>query len=110
MKKLSPKAVAKKIAKMQKGIRDGSIKIESEKSKEITDIENNYPAYLEDFFLRVLKMRYWDCFITDKSSLHDFPEKDKVYIKRIKESYGVNINSKDKLYIHELIFKIFPRQ
>ena len=109
MKKLSKKEIDDKISEMQKGIKDGSIKIELAEASEIEQIEKRHPAYLEHFFKNVLKMNYWDCMITDRSSLRDFPESPKVYLKRIKKNYGIDIDPKNGLYIHQLIFEVFPR-
>ena len=52
-----------------------------------------YDDIAADFFRRILNMDYRNVFITDKSSLWDFPIEDPVeeLVERIREAYSVDI-------------------
>jgi hypothetical protein len=106
-KKQSKKEIQAKITEMREGIKNGTIKIEPAPSEKIDDLQEKYPDYFIEFFDTVVKMNYYNVFITDMSSLHDFSDKPKTYERRIKKAYKVDVDPDGDLLIYKLIRQIF---
>lgn len=101
-KKLNKKQQDETLSKIQDAAKNG--RIEMAPQGKIGKIPVDY---LTDFFLKILEMSYWDCFISDESSLHDFSEDAKVYTDKIKKIYGVDVDPKQgKLYIFDIVNQI----
>lgn len=66
-------------------------------------------SVMEDFFKHVLHMNFYDCFISDMSSLHDFPENSEVYVARINKKYGKDFRKDKRLIIYNVVRKIFRK-
>jgi len=92
------------MSKLKKAVKNGKIKFAQQ------DETNSIPVdYLIDFFEKIIKIRYWDCFISDESSINDFPEDAEVYADRIKKIYNVDIVPKDRNMICDIVKKIKKR-
>ena len=98
-----PPAQQKKLrAKIKKAIASG--KWDLAPTNSINKVDD---AVLEEFFKNVLKMDYYDCLVTDMSSLHDFPENYEIYVARIKRKYKKDFSKDKNLRIFEVVRKIF---
>jgi len=71
-----------------------------------SEIEKIPVDFLTDFFQKVIGIGYWDCYITDESSLYDFPEEPSDYKDRIKKEYGGKIKYDKKLKIVDIVKNI----
>ncbi|WBX70348.1 hypothetical protein [Tenacibaculum retecalamus] len=65
-------------------------------------IEKNEHIAIE-FFDKIIKINFYDCFISDLSSLHDFDLADEETLKKIESEFG--IIPKDKDYFLSDIFE-----
>ncbi len=54
-----------------------------------TDRIEKYEDIAVDFFSKIIEMNYYDCFISDESSLHDFCLDDEKTIEKIRKEYGI---------------------
>jgi predicted RNase H-like HicB family nuclease len=79
----------------------------------------DYEELAVDFFDKILKLNYYDCFVSDQSSLVDFEsldgdDKRKEFkirtIKRIKEIYGANITDTYDKYLVDVFNKIKSKE
>ena len=60
-----------------------------------TDRIEQFEAIAVDFFDKIIEINYYDCFVSDLSSLHDFGLGDEAIIKKIKSEYGIEPKDKD---------------
>jgi hypothetical protein len=100
-KKVSKKVSEEKVAAIREAAKNGRIEMAAQAKIDAIPVD-----YLTDFFTNILKMSYWECFISDESSLYDFPEEAEVYAKRIKKTYGIDADLNSKLYIHDIVLQI----
>lgn len=61
-----------------------------------------------DFFEKILGVNYYDCLITDLSSLWDFPggETNEAYNRKIAEVYGVDVSDIESSSLVEIFKRI----
>ncbi len=59
-----------------------------------TDRIEKYETIAVDFFNKIIGMNYYDCFISDESSLYDFDLDDEETIEKIKKKYGIELDKK----------------
>lgn len=59
----------------------------------------------EVFFPKILKMEYRDCWVSDESSLTDFPEEKEIYLRRIQKEYNLDVSDIENL----ILVRIFER-
>jgi hypothetical protein len=97
-KNLTPADIEEMRAKIRQAAQEGRIEMAPQEKIEKIPVD-----YLVDFFEKIIGIRYWDCFITDESSLHDFPEDAKYYKDRIKEVYKVSMKYDKRLIIHDIV-------
>jgi predicted RNase H-like HicB family nuclease len=81
----------------------------------LTSELESYENIAVDFFDKILRLNYYDCFVSDESSLTDFeslegddnPEdfKSKI-IKRVSDNYGVDISDTYHKYLTDVFDKI----
>jgi len=74
-----------------------------------------YEEIAVDFFAKILKLNYKDCFVSDNSCLSDFdplegnddPDtfKDKI-IKRVRDTYGVDISDVYDTYLVDIFRRL----
>jgi adenylosuccinate synthase len=100
-KKVSKKVTEEHLAAIKEAAENGRIEMASQ-----SEIDTIPVDYLTDFFTNILEMSFWDCLITDESSLYDFPEEAEVYAERIKKSYGLDIDLNSKLHIYDIVKQI----
>jgi len=63
-----------------------------------------YEEIAIEFFDKIIGINYFECFVSDFSSLHDFELNDQETIEKIKSIYGIEPNS--DLIILEIFVKI----
>ncbi len=57
-----------------------------------TDRIEQYETIAIDFFNKIIGMNYYDCFISDESSLYDFDLDDEEAVGKIKKEYGIELD------------------
>jgi len=75
----------------------------------------SYEKVAVDFFDKILKLNYYDCFVSDESSLTDFESlegddnpddfKKKIF-KRVQDNYGIDITDTYDKYLTDVFDKI----
>lgn len=80
------------------------IKVEFASTREI----ENYDFIAADFFRKVLRMNYYDCFISDESSLWDFHDKEtnEHLSEKIREIYEVDVSDIESGNLVEIFKRI----
>ncbi len=63
-----------------------------------------YESIAVDFFDHIIELNFYDCFISDESSLYDFGLDDEETMQKIKQNYG--IEPEDGLFLVDIFEKI----
>jgi hypothetical protein len=98
---LSTKEIESVHKKIKKAVREGRIEVASDKKLKSIDV-----VVLEEFFQYIINMSYYECLVTDMSSLHDFPDEAEVYVARIQARYGKDFSKDKKLNIYDIVKKL----